>query len=112
MRKLFLAATLMVTVLGPNSHLFSQQPASHKGMGDPHAGQQVFTQNCFQCHSANEGQVRFGPSLYGEMKGTPPKKSATQIRGILSDGKGKMPSFKQKLTQQDMDNLIAYLHTL
>jgi mono/diheme cytochrome c family protein len=112
MRKCFLAATLMVTVLGPNYHLFSQQLMKHKGTGDAHAGQQVFTQNCFQCHSSNEGQVRFGPSLYGEMKGTPPKKSATQIRGILSDGRGKMPSFKQKLTQEDVDNLIAYLHTL
>lgn len=60
----------------------------------------------------NEGQVRFGPSLYGEMKGTPPKKSATQIRTILSEGKGKMPSFKEKLTKEDVDNLIAYLHTL
>jgi mono/diheme cytochrome c family protein len=87
-------------------------PAKHTGRGDVHAGQDLFTQKCFQCHSVNEGQVRLGPSLFGEMKGPDPKKTAAEIRGILKDGKGKMPSFKEVLTQKDTDDLIAYLHTL
>lgn len=77
-----------------------------------HAGQQVFTQRCFQCHSVLPDQVRFGPSLYNEMKKPHPKKTDAQVRSILQNGNGKMPSFKDVLTKEDTDNLLAYLHTL
>jgi mono/diheme cytochrome c family protein len=77
-----------------------------------HAGHDVYLHNCFQCHSVNEGEVRLGPSLYGEMKKSQPKKSATEIRTILKNGKGKMPSFQEKLTEEDVDNLLAYIRTL
>ena len=75
-----------------------------------HAGQEVFTANCFQCHSVVQDQVRFGPSLYGELKQH--QKSDAQVRQILKDGKGKMPSFDGKLTPEETNNLLAYLHTL
>ena len=65
-----------------------------------------------QCHSTNEGQVIFGPSLYAEMKKPQGKKTAAEIRVILTEGKGKMPPFKDKLTAEETDKLIAYLHTL
>jgi len=77
-----------------------------------HAGQEIFTGKCLQCHSINQGQVSFGPSLYGEMKKPKPKKSAAEIRAILKNGKGKMPSFQDKLTPEDVNNLMAYLRTL
>jgi mono/diheme cytochrome c family protein len=76
------------------------------------AGEKVFLQRCFQCHSTAEGQVKFGPSLYGELKPPHPKKTPAEIRTILKEGKGKMPSFKDILTQEDTDNLIAYIHSL
>ena len=75
-----------------------------------HAGQEVFTANCFQCHSVVQDQVRFGPSLYGELRQH--KKSEAQIRQILKEGKGKMPSFDGKLTPEQISNLLAYLHSL
>jgi mono/diheme cytochrome c family protein len=75
-----------------------------------HTGQEVFTSKCFQCHSVQENQTRFGPSLYGELKQH--KKTEAQLRQILKDGKGKMPSFDGKLTPEDTKNLLAYLHTL
>ena len=77
-----------------------------------HAGHDVYVHMCFQCHSINEGEVRLGPSLYGEMKKPQPKKSATEIRAILKNGKGKMPSFQDKLAAEDVENLLAYIHTL
>ena len=75
-----------------------------------HAGQDVFTAKCFQCHSTVKDQVRFGPSLYGKLKQH--QKSEAQVRQILKDGKGKMPSFDGKLTPEETNNLLAYLHTL
>jgi mono/diheme cytochrome c family protein len=88
------------------------QDASASKAQAVHAGQQVFTQRCFQCHSVLPDQVRFGPSLYGEMKKPHPKKTEAQIRAILINGNGKMPSFKDVLTKEDTDNLLAYLHSL
>ena len=77
-----------------------------------HAGQQVFTKNCFQCHSVIADQVRFGPSLHGVMSKPHPRKTDAEVRTILKNGKGKMPSFKDVLSQEETDNLLAYLHSL
>ncbi len=77
-----------------------------------HAGQQVFTQRCFQCHSVLPDQVRFGPSLHGELSKPHPRKTDAQVRQILQNGRNKMPSFKGVLTKEDTDNLLAYLHSL
>ena len=77
-----------------------------------HAGEEVFTQRCYACHSVLQDQVRFGPSLYHLMKTPHPRKTPAEVRTILRQGKGKMPSFKDILTPEDSDNLLAYLHTL
>ncbi len=76
------------------------------------AGQQVFLQRCMQCHSVAEGEVRFGPSLFGVMKGPKPRKTPAGVREILHDGKNKMPSFKDVLAPDEVDHIIAYLHSL
>jgi mono/diheme cytochrome c family protein len=76
------------------------------------AGQEIFSQRCMQCHSVNKDQVMIGPSLYSELHNSPHKKTAAQVRVILRDGKGKMPVFKDILSQADVDHLIAYLGTL
>lgn len=75
------------------------------------AGQDVFQQKCMQCHSVIEDQTMIGPSLYRETKKQHGKNDA-EIRAILQDGKGKMPSFKDRLTPEETNNLLAYLHTL
>ncbi len=80
------------------------------------AGHQVFLKNCFPCHSTNEGQQKVGPSLYHVNSGPKPRHTATEIRGFLQNGKkgtiGQMPPFKDILTKEDTDNLLAYIHTL
>jgi mono/diheme cytochrome c family protein len=89
----------------PSSSAAAYTPAN------AHAGEQVFLQKCFQCHSVNQGEVRIGPSLFHVMKG-PKAVSPALIRTQLRDGKGKMPPFKDLLTPDDVSHIIAYLHTL
>jgi mono/diheme cytochrome c family protein len=89
----------------------AQPSASAYTPANAHAGEQVFLQKCFQCHSINQGEVRIGPSLFHVMKG-PKAVSAAQIRIQLRDGKGKMPPFKDLLTAEEVDHIVAYLHTL
>jgi mono/diheme cytochrome c family protein len=107
-----MGVALLITSVICSSPKTQAQSTADKNAAMVHAGQDIYTHKCLQCHSVNEGEVRLGPSLYGEMKKPHPKKSATEIRTILENGKGKMPSFKDKLTKQDIDNLLAYLHTV
>jgi mono/diheme cytochrome c family protein len=112
MFKVFVATFLTMGALCFSPNTQAQTSAAPKGAGSAHAGEEVFTKRCFQCHSVIEGQVRFGPSLYGVMKGPHPRKTAPEIRTILKEGKNKMPSFNGMLTEEDTDNLLAYLHSL
>ena len=86
----------------------NQQPQ----LGSARAGGEIFLQKCFQCHAVEPGAVRSGPSLFHEMRPPNPKKTAAQIRTILRDGKGKMPAYKDKLSKEDTDNLLAYIRSL
>jgi mono/diheme cytochrome c family protein len=86
-------------------------PTQHSALS-VHDGEQVFIKRCLQCHSVNEGQTRFGPSLYREMKGSHPKKTSSQIRVLIKAGKGKMPPLGELLTEEDTTNLMAYLQTI
>jgi mono/diheme cytochrome c family protein len=116
MRKALLIACLttplavflaMATVWSPQSSQ-AQTPKTSKSAAVVHAGQDIFSQKCLQCHTIAKDGHSFGPSLYGVKN----KMGATEIRTILKNGKGKMPAFKDKLTPQQTDNLLAYLHTL
>jgi mono/diheme cytochrome c family protein len=115
MPKVFLiimGAALLITLAICSSPRTQAQSSADKNIAAIHAGQDIYTHKCLQCHSVNDGEVRFGPSLYGEMRKPNPKKSASEVRTIIENGKGKMPSFQEKLTKQDIDNLLTYLRTL
>lgn len=80
--------------------------------GTAQAGQTVYVQRCMQCHSINKDQVLLGPSLWSEMSHSPHKKTAAEIREIIKNGKGKMPPWNGILSDSDINNVIAYLHSL
>jgi mono/diheme cytochrome c family protein len=110
--RIIVGAALLIASTICSSPRTQSQSSTDKNTATVHAGQDIYTHKCLQCHSVNEGEVRLGPSLYSEMRKPNPKKSASEVRTILENGKGKMPSFQDKLTKQDIDNLLAYLRTL
>ncbi|HEY0264586.1 MAG TPA: cytochrome c [Granulicella sp.] len=114
-----LIATSLAIVLLSAAFATQVQAAGAKKAAAPDpaavaAGQAVFTKNCFPCHSTNEGQKKVGPSLFHELQEH--KHTETEIRGFLLNGRkgeiGIMPSFKDKLTKEDTDALLAYLKTV
>jgi mono/diheme cytochrome c family protein len=106
-----LAAIAMLNTLCPPALCAAEKSAAAAYTpANAQAGQDVFLQKCFQCHSINKGEVRVGPSLYGVMKNG--HLSAVQVHAQLVNGKGKMPPFKDLLTPEEMDHVIAYLHSL
>ena len=85
----------------------AQTAASSKATVEAHEGENIFVSTCLPCHSLVAGQSSFGPNLHAELR----KKTATEVRKIVKTGKGKMPPFAEKLTDPDIDHLIAYLRT-
>jgi mono/diheme cytochrome c family protein len=78
--------------------------------GDATAGQAVFAKTCDRCHSnANAGM---GPALYGAQFSSRYPDDAG-VAGVIRRGKGGMPAFSTaQLSDQDMEDVIAYLRGL
>jgi mono/diheme cytochrome c family protein len=82
---------------------------SAAGQGDPAAGKQVFKEaGCGGCHTLKDagtsGQV--GPNL------DQAKPSADLVVDRVTNGKGAMPSFKGKLTDQQIQDVAAYVSSV
>jgi mono/diheme cytochrome c family protein len=105
-------AGLLIATSGAVAGSRAQSSAADKNAARVSAGGDMFAQKCQQCHAFIEGQYSFGPNLFHEMKPPHPKKTPAEIRLLLKEGKGKMPSFDGKLTADEVDDLIAYIHTL
>jgi mono/diheme cytochrome c family protein len=80
------------------------------------SGRRVYDTRCGECHYAYSTHNLRGPSLNGLFKkpfmknGMPANDE--RVSDIVLLGRAKMPAFQQKLTQQQFDDLMAYLHTL
>ena len=93
--------------------LFAQGKAA---AGDAAKGKEVFEQ-CSVCHNADSTEVKMGPGLKGLFKGgrklTDGKAVSDATVGAKIDAGGNgMPAYKDMLSDQEKDDLIAYLKTL
>jgi mono/diheme cytochrome c family protein len=80
-------------------------------------GQELFDLHCADCHEeANPDLKKQPPSLKGlfRAKKLPSGAPATdeQVRKTIIQGIGTMPAFDQRLSQNDVTDLIEYLHAL
>ena len=79
-------------------------------------GRRVYDARCAECHYAYSKRDLRGPSLAGLFKrpymknGMPANDD--RVTDIILLGRAKMPGFQQKLTPQQLEGLMAYLHTL
>ena len=71
-----------------------------------HQGYTLFMMNCAHCHG-NDARGDEGPDLHGVTK------SDARIASIIKNGiKGEMPKFGAKLTDSDVQALIAFVRSL
>jgi mono/diheme cytochrome c family protein len=70
-------------------------------------GAVLFRDNCARCHGANLEGTKKGPRL-AEIRN---KKHWTdeRITGRILNGAGKMPSFRESLSENQIQQLIGYL---
>ena len=89
------------------------------GKGDPDKGKAVFEQ-CAVCHDPNsdtKDDSKIGPGLKGlfkreKMASNNKKPTEANVRARIDEGGNGMPQYKDMLSDQEKDDLIAYLKTL
>ncbi len=81
------------------------------------AGRKIYDNYCDRCHEPYSRRDKKGPSLKGIFKkqflpvsGMPANDD--RVGDIILYGRSKMPGFGQTLTQQQVQDLLVYLHTL
>jgi putative membrane protein len=87
-------------------------PVSAQTNGDPTAGREVFEANCAMCHGQDaSGMMGMHPSLRGAVERLSLEGVAVTIRNGR-DTNPPMPSFEGRLSDQESEDVIAYLDTL
>ena len=80
-------------------------------------GRRLYDQYCDRCHEPYSSRGKNGPSMKGlfkrsymEISGLPANDE--RVAEITKFGRSKMPGFSQVMGPQQIDDLLAYLHTL
>jgi mono/diheme cytochrome c family protein len=80
------------------------------------AGQQIFATRCAGCHYPNSENPLHGPGLQGlyRKKYLPSGAPANddRVTNVIQHGRNMMPAFGNNLDDQQLADLLAYLHTL
>jgi mono/diheme cytochrome c family protein len=81
------------------------------------AGRRIYDRHCDQCHEPYSTSGKKGPGFKGIFKkqylsesGLPANDE--RVGEIIKFGRSKMPGFGQTLDQQQIQDLLAYMHTL
>ena len=81
------------------------------------AGRKIYDANCDRCHQPYSTRGRKGPGLKGVFQNKYlPISGLTandeRVTDIIRSGRKEMPGYSQTLNQQDIEELLAYMHTL
>jgi mono/diheme cytochrome c family protein len=81
------------------------------------SGRRLYDNYCDRCHEAYSSRGKKGPSLQGIFKqqylsisGLPANDD--RVTDIVKNGRAKMEGFGQVMTDQQIKDLLAYLHTV
>src|SRR5262245_30405024 len=114
MRRSKLIAIAVVGVVSCSLAL-GQSKKKGNGGGDAAKGQETFAQ-CGVCHNADSTEKKMGPGLKGlfskEKMSNDKKPTEPNVRAKIDEGGNGMPAYKDMLSDEEKNNLIAYLKTL
>jgi len=82
---------------------------------DQPAGKALFAEKCAICHATESSERKIGPALKGVKDGQlPSHKDATHdtVLQQIENGGGGMPVFRELLTKEEKEAIVAYVLTL
>ncbi|MGH8986457.1 MAG: c-type cytochrome [Acidimicrobiia bacterium] len=88
--------------------LFANQPDDGGGGGG--AGAELYSANCARCHGG-DGGGGVGPQLSGGAVVDEFPDVEGEIE-VVADGRGSMPSFGDRLSTAEIDQVVEYTRTL
>ncbi|HTZ90253.1 MAG TPA: cytochrome c [Alloacidobacterium sp.] len=110
---LMAAAGLMAIGCGPA--LAPSKPLNEL-TPDEVRGRQIFASQCARCHYANSDSALHGPGLFGLFRrkylssGAPANDD--RVTDAILHGRGMMPAMGNSMDDEQLQELLAYLHTL
>jgi mono/diheme cytochrome c family protein len=114
-RKLLVAALAIPALVGCGPPLPPSKPLADLTPQEA-AGYQVYRSRCARCHYANSDRSLHGPGLQALYKQKYMRSGAPanddRITAVILHGRNMMPSFGNSLDDQQLNELLAYLHTL
>lgn len=78
-------------------------------------GAPTFKAKCASCHGPDgSGQTAMGRKMNLRDLGSADvqKQSDAELYALIADGKAKMPAYKAKLSEEDINALVAFTRTL
>ncbi|HEX9162624.1 MAG TPA: cytochrome c [Thermoanaerobaculia bacterium] len=106
----FFVVVLVVLALAVPGAFAADNPAKEKK-----EGKEIFAKKCQACHGS-EGAA--DTTMAKNMKVRPlsseevQKQSKEELIKITSDGKGKMPAFKSKMSKDEIQDVVDYIKSL
>ncbi len=95
--------------------LFARPVVMKAADPDPDKGKEVFEQ-CGVCHNADSEEKKMGPGLKGLFKREKLKNgkkvNEANVKAMINTGGNGMPAYADMLSDEERNNLIAYLKTL
>lgn len=114
----FLGVFLAVLIICAGCDIERRKSDAELGLNPQQAtGRKVYDDYCDRCHAPYSRKAKKGPSLRGVFKksylplsGLPANDD--RVGEIVRYGRSKMPGFGQVLSDQQVNDLLAYMHTL
>jgi mono/diheme cytochrome c family protein len=88
--------------------LFANEPDGGGSAGGP--GAEVYSARCASCHGSTGGGG-IGPRLSGGAVVDAYPEISDEI-AVVTDGKGRMPSFEDRLSPKEIEQVVEYTRTL
>lgn len=79
------------------------------------SGASLFKARCAACHGADgKGETAVGKSMHLRSLASPEvqKQSDKELTAMISDGKGAMPAYKDKLSGAQIKDLVGFIREL
>jgi mono/diheme cytochrome c family protein len=81
------------------------------------SGRKIYDNHCDRCHRPYSTKGRKGPGLKGVFQNkflpqTGLPANDERVTDIIRNGRKDMPGYSQVLSSQDIEDLLAYMHTL
>src|SRR4051812_25137634 len=108
-------ASLVFAAVVAAGMAFAQDEKPANGKGNAEKGKETFEQ-CGACHNTDSPEKKMGPSLQGLFKREKLKNGKAvndaNVRAVINAGGNGMPAYADLLSDEEKNDVIAYLKTL